>query len=493
MPILGIDVGTQSLKAVVLSESMALLGAGSAPYAPAFPRPGWAEQDPRLWLAALRPAIGAALTAAKLAPADIAALAVCGQLDGCVPVDADNEPLGPAIIWMDRRGDGAIGGVDAALIAERCGLVRDATHMGAKIAWFAQQGMRPAVWHQPVSFLVAALTGVRVMSRSLASTTMLYDLRNRDWDDTLGAGFGASRAELPGLAEETDIAGALTAAGAALTGLPAGTPVAVGTGDDFSNLIGCGISAPGTVAVSLGTAEAVGALSERALFDHDLLVETHAFPGGLYHLGNPGWLAGGSVRWGAELLGLTDEALVAAAATAPPGCENLVFIPALSGAMTPKWISTARGSFVGLSLRHGQAHLARAILEGTAFAMRDVVDRLAALGVPTDRLRLMGGGSRAAPWCQIHADISGRPADAITESDASAVGAALLAAVAVGTAPDLPTACARLKFDATQYEPEAATRDAYDEAYGRYRSAFAALEPYWDAPKVTVRPVRDDS
>jgi xylulokinase len=129
-------------------------------------------------------------------------------------------------------------------------------------------------------------------------------------------------------------------------------------------------------------------------------------------------------------------------------------------------------------------------LEGTAFAMRDVVDRLGTLGVQTDRLRLMGGGARNAIWCQMRCDVSGRPADALTDSDASAMGAAVLAAVAAGSIPDITTGCSALALDLTTFEPDDQPRSAYDDAYAAYRSAFDTLEPYWVS---TSRPLRDDS
>lgn len=487
MPILGIDIGTQSLKAVVLGDGLEELGWGSRPYKPRYPRPDWAEQDPRLWLDALQPAIADALAVAGLTGTDIAAMAVCGQLDGAVPTDVEGAPLGPAIIWMDRRAAPELGGIDPDLVHARCGLVLDATHMGGKIAWMhahLPERSRVAIWHQPVSFVVAALTGRRVMSRSLASTTMLYNLRSGGWDEELLELFHVAAAELPGLADDTELAGLLTPAGAALTGLPVGLPVAVGTGDDFSNPLGCGICRPRVVGVSLGTAETVAALHQDPVTDRERLVETHAYPGGLYHIGNPGWLSGGAVRWAAGLLGVaSDDAFSDLAAEAPPGCEGLVFIPALSGAMAPKWIAAARGSFVGLGLSHGRAHMARAVLEGTAFAMRDVVDRLEALGVATERLRLMGGGARSGVWCDIRTAVSRRPADVLTTSDASAIGAALLAAVASGVAPDAAAASSALQLELREVAPVADVR--YEDAYRRYREAFAALESTWMS---TVRP-----
>jgi xylulokinase len=483
---LGIDIGTQSLKAAILDDDLNLLASAQRGYQPSYPQPGWAEQSSQLWLDALRPVIGEALAAAKLRPEDIKAIAICGQLDGCVPVDRNGVALAPAIIWMDRRAAAEIAGLDAKLIAARSGLVLDATHMAAKIKWLAThhpERTSIATWHQPVSLVVAALTEQNVISHSLASTTMLYGIERRGWDRDLLAAFNVAEETLPRIADETAAAGPLTTRGAELTGLKPGTPVAVGTGDDFSNPLGCGVCEPGVVAVSLGTAETVAAISSSAIFDRDLLIETHAYPGGLYHLGNPGWLSGGAVRWAASVLSVgSDDAFSALAATAPAGCDGLTFIPALSGAMAPKWIAAARGSFIGLTTSHGPAYLARAVLEGTAFAMRDVIDRLDALGVPTNRLRLMGGGARSDIWCQIRADLVQRPAEVLAEGDASAIGAGLLAAVAGGVVPDVATASSRLRHPLQGIAPDKALAQTYDAAYRLYRERFAALEPTWPRP-----------
>jgi xylulokinase len=486
MALIGLDLGTQSLKAVVLADDLSVLGMGTASYRPSFPQAGWAEQDATDWLKALRPTIAGALGAAGCAPRQIEAVAICGQLDGCVPTGAVHEPLGPALLWMDRRAEPLLATIDAGLVRQRCGLVLDATHMAAKILWL-QRNFGPAVWHQPVSFMVAAMTDSQVIARSLASTTMLYDVAAGDWSDELLALFGIDRAQLPAIAADTDIAGTLTNRGAELTGLLAGTPVAVGTGDDFSNLLGAGIATPGTVAVSLGTAEAVGALHGEPLIDASMLLETHAYPGGGYHLGNPGWLSGGAVRWAADLLGVDGDAEFSAlAAVAPAGCDGLVFLPALTGAMSPRWIADARGSFVGLTPAHHRAHLARAVLEGCAFAMRDVIDQLAALGVATDRIRVLGGGARSELWCQMRADIARRPVEALASADASALGAGVLAAAALGKFPDIRTASLALNLPLRQFEP-GPDANAYDEAYGRYRATFDALAPLW-----TSRPVSND-
>jgi xylulokinase len=475
MAFLGIDIGTQSLKAVVTDDALRPIGSGSAAYQPAYPRPGWAEQDAALWLSALKPAISSALAAAGRVPEDVASLSICGQLDGCIGTDANGSALGPAIIWMDRRA--SIDGIDPALVRDRAGLVLDGTHMAAKIGWWREQLGEAAVWHQPVTFVLEALTGSRRIDRALASTTMLYGLASRDWDAGLLGAFGVDPRSLPDLADGSDVAGRLTARGAELTGLPVGTTVAVGTGDDFSNPIGSGICQPGIVSVTLGTAEAVSALAPSPLIDAEMLVETHAFPGGLFHIGNPGWLSGGAVDWFARTFGIDGATEVSRlAAEAPAGCDGLTFLPALSGAMTPRWVASARGAFYGITAAHTRAHFARAVLEGTAFAMRDIVDRLDGMGVPTGRLRIMGGGARSEVSTQMRADLTGRPAEALDQDDASALGAAVLASVAAGAWPDGASASSALKLTLRQVEPDPAKLPAYEAAYRRYRQLFAATE-----------------
>ena len=479
--LIGIDIGTQSLKAVVTDEALNVHGEASQHYAPSYPQPGWAEQDTNLWLNALKPAIAAAINAAGCKPADIFGLAICGQLDGCIGVDRQGNAMGPAIIWMDKRAANSLGGIDTKIIGERTGIVLDASHMAAKIKWCHKNlagAADCAAWHQPTSFMVEKLTGRRVIDPCLASTSMVYGLHSQAWDEDLLRLFGIDENTLPPIAPTTSIAGHLYGVGAALSGLAIGLPVAVGTGDDFSALLGCGISQPGTVCITIGTGEIIGALTDKLVIDADQLVETHIFSTGHYHLGNPGWLSGGAIRWFLNTFSVKDDAEFSAlAAQAPPGCDGLLFIPALTGATAPQWLDKARGTFHGMTTAHTKSHFARAVLEGTAFAMRDVVDRLTALGVPTEKIRIMGGGSKSQVWMRIRADLMGRQIEVLDHGDASALGAAAIAAVAVGTYPDLPHAVAALKIPVTTVEPDAANLGIYDQAYRNYQMLFAALLP----------------
>jgi xylulokinase len=483
--IVGIDIGTQSLKvSVVAADDFRVLGRAARGYAPDYPRPGWAEQAPRLWERALGPAIGQALIDAEVAPSEVRALGIAGQLDGCLAVDAWERPLGPCLIWMDRRAEAEAGVVEEARLRHLTGVTRDASHMAAKIRWLKHHldsDEAPARFHQPVSYMVARLTGEAVFDRGLASTTMLYGLEEEDWHPELLSAFEIEPSELPRIAAASERAGGLTTEGAELTGLPKGLPVAVGTGDDFSTPLGAGLIAPGRLACVLGTAEVVGALDSQAKIDAGGLLETHGYAAGGYFLENPGWLSGGGVEWLRDLLQIPDfGAFDGLAAEVSPGAEGVIFLPALSGAMAPRWIANARGCFYGLTPAHGPGHLSRAMLEGCAFAMRDVVERLTELLVPLESILLLGGGARSRLWGQIRADCTGLPVQVPEELDTSPLGAALCAAVAGGLQPDLASCAGLLGGKNETIEPDTAHRAAYDDAYHTYHQLFESLCPLFE-------------
>ena len=479
--IIGADVGTQSLKVAVLDDRLRTVGRAARCYQPSYPKPGWVEQAPGLWTDALGPAIAEALQAARMGPSDIRAIGLCGQLDGCIAVDNEGNALSPCLIWMDRRAVAEIEGVPAERVRAECGLVLDPGHLGAKARWLRRH-LSPqapiARFHQPISYMVEQLTGDAVIDHALASTSMLYSLDQRRYDPELLARFGLTETQLPRIAAAESRAGTLNRRGAALAGLPEGVAVAVGTGDDFGTPLGAGFNAPGRVAVVLGTGEVVGGLHPTPLRDDSGLLETHAYPGGAFFIENPGWLSGGSIAWVGQLLNIPDLAtLNALAADVPAGAVGLTFLPALTGAMAPEWQPAARGCFYGMTPAHGRGHMARAVLEGCAFAMRDVVERLDQMGVDARSLLLIGGGAHSRLWAQMRADIVQRPVELPSCIDSAPIGAALLAAVAGGAARDLAEAVGALSDGHTDIEPDRQQADAYDAAHDRYRRLFAALRP----------------
>lgn len=479
--IVGIDVGTQSLKAVVLDERLRICGEAAISYQPTFPKPGWAEQAPDVWEAALAPTIHRALEAAHVAPSGVKALGIGGQLDGCIAVAADGLPAYPCLIWMDRRAQDEIADIPAVEIRNRSGVILDPSHMAAKIKWLKKNvngADSGCVYHQPASYLVYRLTGSHIMDHALASTSMLYSLPTRTFDPWLLNLFGIESAELPDLADAADTAGTLSANGSRLTGLAEGTPVAVGTGDDFSTPLGAGAVSPGRLICVLGTAEVVGAVHPTPVIDQGGLVETHAFAGGAYFIENPGWLSGGALSWFNQVFGLRDfRQLDELADSTPPGCDGLTFLPGLSGTMAPEWVASARGCFYGLTPAHGTGHMARAVLEGSAFAMRDVIERLNAMGVETHSILVLGGGANSSTWVRIRSDLTGLPVEIPDIVDTAPVGSALLAAVAAKIQPDLISAAQTVGVIRETVEPDPEVRPAYDEAHAAYRRLFDCLRP----------------
>ena len=479
--IAGIDLGTQGVKVLLFDRGWRPVGRAFAAYPTRHPHPGWAEQDPRDWEQALGRALSQAMREAGVEPAAVQALGLTGQLDGCVAVGPDGLPLHPCLIWMDRRAALRLPPGTAERLRAEGGVNPDPGHLAAKAGWLRDHApacAQAACFHQPVSYLVARLTGERVWDHGLASISMLYGLARRDYEPAFLEAFGLARDQLPRIASAERAAGALSPEGARLTGLREGIPVAVGTGDDYASPLGAGMVEPGGVACVSGTAEAVGGLAREPVLDPAGLVETHCYPGGLYFVENPGWLSGGAVGWLARACGLGDPAGVARlAGGVPAGAEGVRFLPALSGAMAPEWVPEARGCFYGLAASHGTGHLARALLEGCAFAMVDVVRRLAELGVAARHILLMGGAARDPLWARIRADASGLPVLLAAEPDSAPVGAAMLAAVAAGMQPDLRACAGGLPGARERLEPDPRNREAYERAYRDYRRLFECLRP----------------
>lgn len=482
--IVGIDIGTQSLKAVVTAEDLSVKGEASVKYEPVFPRPGWAEQDPRLWENSLQRAVSEALAQAGCQPSDVKVLGIAGQLDGCVAVDQNGLPLGPCLIWMDRRALNEVPSGMAAVVRSKTGITLDASHMAAKMRWLLRHLDNAGAvhrFHQPVSYLVMRLTGQHVLDHAVASTSMLYSLHESDYDPDLLHAFEISRELLPDIAPAWSVAGVITAAGSALCGLPEGIPVTVGTGDDYSTPLGAGLVTPGRFVSVLGTAEVVGALDLTPKIDQGGLVETHRYFGDCFFIENPGWLSGGSVEWFVKTWRLSGvEEMNRLAETVPPGSDGLLFLPGLSGAMAPEWIETARGCFYGLTVAHSSAHMARAVFEGCAFAMLDVLQRLKSMDVPVESILLLGGGARSITWAKIRSDMSGLPVTIPSRVDTSPVGAAMLAAVAGGLQPTLERCAELVSGEQKQIKPSMENHILYQAAHARQRLLFDCLRPMYE-------------
>jgi xylulokinase len=485
--VIGADVGSQSVKGVLLDPGGATCASASAPLTMTSPRPGWAEQNPADWWAALAGVVRQLVTVGGIDAREVTALSLACQVDGVVPVDADGRPLAPAIIWLDRRAEEQTAGLLKRISAERLfaitGLMPDSSHTAPKILWLREN--QPEVFVSAVAFPPASghlgqlLTGRLTIDHANASSSLLYDVTARAWSDELLAIADLSPEQLGTIHEATEVVGTLTDRAAQHLGLTTDCRVLVGTGDDHGGSVGAGVIAPGPIADVTGTAEPVAVCADTAVFDADGLVETHAHAvPGRYLVENPGFVSGGSTLWLAEqILKVPQRDVLEMAGQAPAGCDGVRFVPALSGSMAPRWNGRMRGAFAGLSMAHGRESLARAVLEGCGFALRDIVDRFAALGLGGGEIRVVGGGGRSRTWMQIKADATGRPVRAVEVGEATALGAAMLAAVAAGTFGDLTEAVGHcVRVAAEPYLPDPGTASVYQDAYAEYRALFDGVE-----------------
>lgn len=484
--VIGCDLGSQSVKAVLLDSDGNVVATAAEPHRMEHPRSGWAEQDPAVYCSGLRSTVQRVLRDSQVEPRDVTHIALSSQVDGVVPIDARNAPLRSAIIWLDCRATEQMARFAEAAGDERCfsrtGLNLNATHTAAKIMWLAEH--EPDIYRAAAclpsvgGYALAWLVGVPIQDHAHSSATLLYDLTDRCWSDEFAAAAGIDIGKLPRIGRAEDVAGILRPEVASELGLSRDCMVVIGTGDDQAACLGAGGVRPGIVVDMSGTAEPVGVTSTIPVFDVTRLVETHAHAvGGRYLIENPGFVSGGNTLWFAHVLGVSQLEFFELAERSRPGAGGVRFIPALSGATAPRWNNNMRATFSGLGMNHDSADLARAVVEANAFAFRDVYDRLCELGL-ADSVRAVGGGSRSDLWLRTKATVCGTPISRVATCDSSAMGAGLLAAVAAGTFRDLIEATdAVVELDPVVVEPEPDSLEQLEAAYQDYRTLFDTLEP----------------
>jgi len=380
--VLGIDVSTTATKAVLVDEEGTVRGVASSQYDYSVPTPLWSEQDPGLWWDAGIDAIRSVLGTTGLTGADVVAVGLTGQMHGAVLLDEGGAVLRPAILWNDQRTAAECDEIRRAVGPERLVAItgNDALtgFTAPKLVWVRDH--EPDVWRRvahvllPKDHVRLRLTGDYAIDKADGAGTLLFDLAARDWSSEVLEALRIDPAWLPATWEGPEVTGTLTAEAAAATGLPAGTPVVAGGGDQSANAVGVGVVAPGTMALSLGTSGVVFAATDRPLFEPRGRVHAfcHAVPG-RWHMMSVMLSAAGSLRWYRDTLapGEAFGDLVAPAADVPAGSDGLFFLPYLSGERSPHPDPLARGAFVGLTVRHDRRHMTRAVLEGVAFGLRD--------------------------------------------------------------------------------------------------------------------------
>ncbi len=485
--ILTFDLGTSACKVCLWDLQGGLLGSAEAGYPIHHPQPDWAEQDPEDWWRA-------AVTAGRQclegqAGGRIAAVGLSSQREGVVSLGRDGAPLGRCIIWMDRRCRPQTATLEAEFGAEflhrHTGVAPDPNYTACKLLWLRENQPdllgRTATFLQPRDFLYFRLTGAPATDYTLASRTMMIDLRREAWWPEMFRRVGTRIDQFPPLYRSTDAPHRLAGPAAGLLGLPPGIPVSLGGGDRSCEAVGAGL-AGGRASDSTGTASQVSMVADRLPEDLGRVpCGIHAVPGHyLFELGAS--TTGSAVRWFRELLGLPPEAmstLEREAAQVPAGARNLLMFPFFMGARSTRWNPDARGLLLGLSLGHTRGDIVRALMEGVGYEVATCLDGLRDIGIAIEELMVIGGGARSDLWGQIKADILGIPVHRPCRTEAASLGAAVLAAAAVGLVAD-PVAAARAwnpAVDTFTPRPEAAR--LYRDRRRLFDNVYAALLPLY--------------
>lgn len=490
---IGIDVSTTATKALLIDEAGEVLGTSASGYNFETPRPLWSEQDPALWWDGAVRSVRAVLEQTGIAPSDVAAVGLTGQMHGLVLLDERGHVLRPAILWNDQRTSAECDDIRRRVGRER--LIQltgnDALtgFTAPKLLWVREH--EPEVYARvrhvllPKDYVRYRLTGEAATDKAGAAGTLLLDLRRRDWSAEVLSALDVPTAWLPKTHEGPTPTGALSAEAAEATGLRAGTPVMAGGGDQAAGAVGVGAVREGVVSIVLGTSGVVFATANEPFVEPEgrLHAFCHAVPG-RWHLMGVMLSAAGSLRWYRDALapGASFDDLLAPAEAVPPGSDGLRFLPYLTGERTPHPDPLARGAFVGLTVRHARAHLTRAVLEGVAFGLRDGFRLMREAGLPTpDEVRVSGGGARSALWRQIISDVLDTELVTVNTTEGAAYGAALLAGAGAGAWPDVDAATdAAIRATArTRPRPDAVAK--YETAYASYRALYPALKPAFAA------------
>jgi len=489
---IGIDSSTTATKALLLAETGEVIGVASSIYDYETPKPLWSEQRPELWWTATVASIRQLLTETAVPPQSIQAIGLTGQMHGLVLLDKNGDVLRPALLWNDQRTGAECDEMRSLIGKQR---LIDITGNDAltgftapKILWVKNN--EPEVYGRiahillPKDYVRYKLTGEFATDKAGGAGTQLFDVRQRDWSNEVVTKLGIDPDWLPKTFEGTAVTGHLTAEAAEATGLPAGIPVVAGGGDQAANAVGTGAVVDGVVALSLGTSGVVFASSDVPIVESDgrLHAFCHAVPG-KWHLMGVMLSAAGSLRWYRDALapGVAFDDLLAPAADVPPGSEGLLFLPYLTGERTPHPDPLARGGFIGLTVRHNQPHLTRAVLEGVAFGLRDSLELMRDAGLANiTQIRASGGGLRSPLWRQILADVLQTDIVTVNTTEGAAYGAAVLALVGAGVFASVEAAWAKLVRVTGKTEPGGDTA-VYNQLYSLYHRLYPALKSTFSA------------
>jgi xylulokinase len=495
--LLGIDIGTSGTKVLLVDDCGKKIASVTEEYPLLTPFPLWAEQEPGEWWRATVNGIRRILEISKIDSSEIAGIGLSGQMHGSVFLDDACEVIRPAILWCDQRtvkqcDDITARATKAVIESETLNPVLTG-FTAPKIVWLQQQ--EPAAWNRvkkillPKDYIRFKLTGEFATEVSDASGTSLLNVPQRKWSSAMMEACDVATDMLPQVFESYEISGRISKEVATLTGLAPHTPVVGGGGDQAAGAVGNGIVMEGIASCSVGTSGVLFAHMKKPYTDQQM--RTHTFCAavpGEYHVMGVQLSSGGSLRWFRDTLGDVEiaaakqigtdpyELITRAAANVPAGSEGLLFLPYLTGERCPYPDPYARGVFFGLTLRSNRAYMARAVLEGVSFGLRDSLEIFRGIGVNPTEIRLSGGGAKSSLWRQIQADIFNSNCVTINIDEGPAFGVALLAGVGAGIYPSVQEACAKTIKVVDKTPPIQVNTEIYNKYYPIYRNLYAHLK-----------------
>lgn len=494
--LIGLDVGTSGTKTVLFDETGKALDSVTEEYPLHTPNPGWTEQDPADWWNAAKNTLKAVVAQSGVNASEIKGIGLSGQMHGSVFMDEGRNVVRPAILWNDGRTANECEEITQALGEAR--LLQLASNpaltgfTAPKAVWLKNREpenfKKTRTLFLPKDYVRFRLTGAIAMEVSDAAGTLLFNVKERAWSNDILDALGIPREWMPKVFESTDVCGTITAEVAKETGLKEGTPVVGGGADNACGATGTGVVRQGRVLSSIGTSGVILAPSETHQVDPEGRIHTfcHSVPNMWYMMGVI-LSAGMSLRWYRDVVADSERAegersgrdpydiITQQAASAPVGAEGLIFLPYLTGERTPHKDPYARGGFIGLTIRHQREHLARAVLEGITFALRDSLEIARSLGVDIQEIRATGGGAKSAFWKQLQADVFGCEIATIGSDQGPAFGAAIMAGVGAGVYKSIPEACDAVIQVVERTAPDAARAQEYDEYYQVYRALYPGI------------------
>ena len=497
--LLGVDAGTSSVKAVLLDLRGDIRAVCQAEYPLHHLRSGWVEQDAEDWWQATCVAIRGALAKVEHGPERVLGLAVSTQAPTLLPLEHSGKPLRPAMIWMDRRAEAEavrltelIGAEDIYRIT---GNRPDAFYVAARLLWLRdhEPEVLKKTWKfvQVNGYINYRLTGRVATDPAHAVLLQMCNYSTGAWSEALCSACGIDPEQFPEVMEAHQVQGEVTNEAAEASGLRTGTPVMTGTVDSPAAALEAGVAEPGIAVEMTGTSTVVIIPNDRGLTEPALIALPHALPGVHLLLGAM-VSSGGCLRWFRDQFGQAEnqaasdcgadsyDLLTQQAAVIEPGSGGLIFLPYMMGERSPLWHTNARGVFFGLSLATPRAALVRAILEGTAFALRHNVETATRAGAEVREMRSVGGCSRSDLWNQIKADVLGLPVLLPRTSVGSPFGAAIVAGMGTGAFPDVRKSLLEMVHLERCFEPDVANHERYTKFYGVYRDIYEHLKGDFD-------------